>query len=77
MGGRHRHVTDEEDEQNLDDDHHHDGDDVDVYMYSTDMHLDKWHAYKATIRASKATKWNQQQEKHIVRDKRKTGIILI
>ena len=46
-------------------------------MYSTDMHLDKWHAYKATIRASKATKWNQQQEKHIVRDKRKTGIILI
>ena len=69
MGGRHRHVTDEENEQNLDDDD--DGDDVDVYMYLTNMHLDKWHAYRATVRTSKAIEWNRQQEKHFVRGKRK------
>ena len=38
MGGRHRHV--------IDDDY--------VYTYLTYMHLDKWHAYRVTIRASKA-----------------------
>ena len=62
MGGRHRHIIDEEDDQNLDD-----RDDDDVYMYSTDMHLDERHAYRATVRASKATEWNRQQEKHFVR----------
>ena len=48
MGGRHRHITDEEDDENLDDDDD-DGDDDDVYMYSTDMHLDEQHAYRATV----------------------------
>ena len=71
MGGRHRHVIDEKDEENLDDD------DDDVYMYSTNMHLDERHAYRATVRASKATEWNRQQEKHFVRGKRKTSILLI
>ena len=66
MGGRHRRITDEEDDQNLDD-HDDDGDDDDVYMYSTDMHLDERHAYRATVRASKATEWNRQQEIHFVR----------
>ena len=48
MGGRHRRITDEEDDQNLDD-HDDDGDDDDVYMYLVDMHLDERHAYRATV----------------------------
>ncbi|RVW60673.1 hypothetical protein CK203_048882 [Vitis vinifera] len=62
MGRRHRHVTDEDDEEKLggDDD---DGDD-DVYMYPADMHPDERHAYREAVRASKAAKWNRQQEKH-------------
>ena len=48
MERRHRHVIDKDDEENLggDDD---EGDDDDVYMYSTDMHLDEQHAYRATV----------------------------
>ena len=66
MGGRHRHVIDEEDEENLDDD--------DVFMYPADMHLDEQHAYRAAVRASKAIEWNQQEKEHFVRDKSETGI---
>ena len=73
MGGRHRHVTDEKDEENLDDD----DDDDDVYMYLVDMHPNERHAYRAAVRASKDTEWNQQQEEHFVRGKRKTSILLI
>ncbi|KAL6320235.1 hypothetical protein AAG906_005305 [Vitis piasezkii] len=62
---RHRHVTDEDDEENLG------GDDDDVYMYSTDMHPNERHAYREAIRASKAAKWNRQQEEHFVKGKRK------
>ena len=68
MGGRHRHVIDEKDEENLDDD------DDDVYMYLVDMHPNERHAYRAAIQASKAIEWNQQEEKNFVRDKRETGI---
>ncbi|RVW12837.1 hypothetical protein CK203_110831 [Vitis vinifera] len=57
MGGRHRHVIDEKDEENLDDD------DDDVYMYLVDMHPNERHAYRAAVRASKDTEWNQQEEK--------------
>ena len=71
MGRKHRHVTDEDDEENLG------GDDDDVYMYSIDMHLNERHAYRETIRASKAAKWNRQQEEHFVKGKRKISIILI
>ena len=61
MRGRHRHVTDKEDEKNLDDDDDDDdGDDDDVYMYPIDMHPDERHAYKEAIQASKAVEWNQQ-----------------
>ena len=66
MGGRHRHVIDEEDEENLDDD--------DVYLYMVDMHLDEQQAYRVVVWASKAIEWNQQQEEHFLRDKRKIGI---
>ena len=66
MGGIHRHVIDEEDEENLDDD--------DVFMYPADMHLDEQHAYRAAVRASKAIEWNQQEKEHFVRDKSETGI---
>ena len=41
MGERHKHVIDE-DEENLDNDD-------DVYMYPTDIHLDKQHAYRAAV----------------------------
>ena len=71
MGRRHRHVTDEDDEENLG------GDDDDVYMYLTDMHLNERHAYREAIRASKAAKWNLQQEEHFLKGKRKISIILI
>eukprot|EP00261_Vitis_vinifera_P039140 XP_019080383.1 PREDICTED: uncharacterized protein LOC104881512 [Vitis vinifera] len=69
MGRRHRHVTDEDDEEKLggDDD---DGDD-DVYMYPADMHPDERHAYREAVRASKAAKWNRQQEKHFVKARQK------
>ena len=67
MEGRHRHIIDEEDEENIDDD--------DVYMYPTDMHPDERHAYKATVRASKANEWNRQQEEHFVRGKTKNRYI--
>ncbi|RVW12075.1 hypothetical protein CK203_087338 [Vitis vinifera] len=75
MGRRHRHVIDEDDEENLggdggDDDD--DGDD-DVYMYLVDMHPDERHAYREAVRASKAAEWNQQQEEHFIKGKRKTG----
>ena len=43
MGERHKHVIDE-DEENLDNDD-------DEYMYPTDMHLDKQHAYRAAVQA--------------------------
>ena len=65
MGERHKHVIDE-DEENLDNDD-------DVYMYPTDIHLDKQHAYRAAVQASKTSEWNRQQE-HFVRGKRKMGI---
>ena len=71
MGRRHRHVTDEDDEENLG------GDDDDVYMYLADMHPDERHAYREAVRASKATEWNRQQEEHFIKGKRKTSIILI
>ncbi|KAL6347485.1 hypothetical protein AAG906_026007 [Vitis piasezkii] len=51
MRGRHRHVTDKEDEKNLDDD----GDADDVYMYPIDMHPHEQHTYRIAVRASKAT----------------------
>ena len=70
MGRKHRHVTDEDDEENL-------GGDDDVYMYPTDMHPNEWHAYRETVQASKVVEWNRQQEGHFVKSKRKTGIILI
>ncbi|RVW97523.1 hypothetical protein CK203_058479 [Vitis vinifera] len=75
MGRRHRHVIDENDEENLggdggDDDD--DGDD-DVYMYPTDMHPDEQHAYREAVRASKVVEWNRQQEEHFIKGKRKTG----
>ena len=54
MRGRHRHVTDKEDEKNLDDDD--DGGDADdVYMYLIDMHPHEQHTYRIAVRASKAT----------------------
>ena len=63
MGEIHRHVTDEEDEENLDDD--------DVFMYPADMHTDERHAYREALRASKAVEWNRQQEEHFVKGKEK------
>ena len=69
MGRRHRHVTDEDDEENLGGD--------DVYMYPVDMHPDERHAYREAVRASKAAEWNRQQEEHFIKGKIKTGIILI
>ena len=60
IGGRHRQVIDENDEKNIDDDN-----DDDVYMYSVDMHLNERHAYRAIVRASKASGWNRKQEEHL------------
>ncbi|XP_059597191.1 uncharacterized protein LOC132254761 [Vitis vinifera] len=65
MGRRHRHVTDEDDEENLGGD--------DVYMYPVDMHPDERHAYREAVRASKAAEWNRQQEEHFIKGKIKTG----
>ncbi|RVX01280.1 hypothetical protein CK203_031238 [Vitis vinifera] len=65
MGRRHRHVTDEDDEENLGGD--------DVYMYPVDMHPDERHAYREAVRASKAAEWNRQQEEHFIKGKIKTA----
>ena len=35
------------------------------------MHLNERHAYRAIVRASKASEWNRKQEEHFVRGKRK------
>ena len=42
-------------------------------MYPIDMHPDEWDAYRAIVRASKATKWDQQQHETFVGNKCKTG----
>ena len=48
MGGSHRHLVDDDDEEE------------DVYMYLVDMNLDERADYRATCRASKASEWNRQ-----------------
>ena len=50
MGDNQRYVIDEDDDDDDDDD-----DNNDVYMYPIDMQPDERDAYRATIRASKAT----------------------
>ena len=81
MGGKYKHVIDEEDgEKNEEEEEEEevvvveDDDDDDVYMYLANMHPNERHAYRAAVQASKASEWNQQQEEHFVRGKRKTGI---
>ena len=81
MGGKYKHVIDEEDgEKNEEEEEEEevvvveDDDDDDVYMYLANMHPNELHAYRAAVQASKASEWNQQQEEHFVRGKRKTGI---
>ncbi|RVW92675.1 hypothetical protein CK203_041615 [Vitis vinifera] len=71
MGGKYKHVIDEEDgEKNEEEEEEEevvvveDDDDDDVYMYLANMHPNERHAYRAAVQASKASEWNQQQEEH-------------
>ena len=57
------------DEDNDDDE----DEDEEVYMYPANMDLDERDAYWETVRASKATKWEQQQHENLVGSKCKTG----
>ena len=54
MGGRDRHL--------IDDDEDEEEEEEDVYMYPGDMTPDEKTEFRAACRASKATKWNRQQE---------------
>ena len=51
MGARHTHVMDEDDDDDDDDEGE------EVYMYPTDMNLDKRDAYREAVCASKAMEW--------------------
>ena len=64
MGASDTQLIDEDDDENVDD--------QDVYMYSTDMHLDEWDAYWSVVRASKAKEWKRQQYENIVGSKRES-----
>ena len=48
MGASDTHLIDEDDDDE-------DAENEDVYMYPTDMHPDKWDAYRSTVCASKVT----------------------
>ena len=65
MGGRDRHL--------IDDDEDEEEEEEDVYMYPGDMTPDERAEFQAACRASKATKWNRQQEEGITRGKTKIG----
>ena len=65
MGGRDRHL--------IDDDKDEEKEEEDVYMYPGDMTPDERAKFQAACRASKATKWNRQQEEGFMRGKRKMG----
>ena len=71
MGGSHRHLFDDDDDD--DDDEENEEEDDDVYMYPPDMNPDERADYRAACRASKASKWNSQQEEGFMRGKRNIG----
>ena len=52
MGGRDRHLIDEDEEE----------EEEDIYMYPGDMTPDERAEFRAACYASKAIEWNRQQE---------------
>ena len=68
MGGSHIHLVDDDNEEEEEEE-----EEEDVYMYPVDMNPDERADYRAACHASKASKWNRQQEEEFMRDKRKIG----
>ena len=64
MGGRDKHLIDDDEDGEEEDD---------VYIYLGDMTLDERVEFRAACHASKATEWNRQQEEGFTIDKRKIG----
>ena len=62
MGGRHHTIIDDDEEEVGDED---------VYMYLANMHPNERDEYRETVRASKASEWNQEQFERFMRGKRK------
>ena len=74
MGGSHRHLADDDDDDDDEEEEEEDEEEEDdVYIYPTDMNLDERADYQAACCASKAGKWNRQQEEGFMRSKRKIG----
>ena len=65
MGGCDRHLIDDNEDEEEEED--------DVYMYPSGMTPDERAEFRVACRASKATKWNQQEEEGFTRGKRKMG----
>ena len=70
MGGSHKHLFDDGDDNDGEED---EKEETDVYMYLVDINRDKRADYRAACRASKASEWNRQQEEGFMRDKIKIG----
>ena len=69
MGGSHRHLFDDGDDDDEENEEEYD----DANMYPPDMNLEERADYRAACHASKASKWNRQQEKRFMKGKKKFG----
>ena len=71
MGGSHRYLFDEVEEE--DEEEKNDEEEGDVCMYPANMNPDEQADYQVACRASKASECNRQQKEGFMRRKRKFG----